>query len=153
MNPHRRLSILLLLTVIMCLACMTLSETDYEGAALQVVELINQGAVDTLVERTRIPFVLDSELIMLEGDAHSFWKAVTESGLTININSVTVQNSTEEEFLNLFGDTMDMMVFHKNLPQNAYIVALDTSLGRATFVLGDIRWGVPEIYCFKGFEP
>lgn len=131
---------------------MTFPESDYENAALRIVELMNRGAVEELVKHTRVPFVLDNELIMLEGDAQSFWKSATESGVNINVNALTVHKSTENEFLNRFGNTMDMKVFYKHLPQNAQIVVFDTSLGQATFVLGEIRWGVPDIFCFKGFE-
>ena len=141
MNAHRRHIVLLITTTLACLSCITLPETDYESAASRVVELLNKGAIDTLVKHTRIPFVLDKEIIMLEADAHLFWSTVAENGLTIEVKGVTLHRSDATAFYSLFGDTMDMNVFYKNLPGNTQFVSLNTSLGKATLILGEIRGG------------
>lgn len=127
-------------------SCATFRPAEPSDGAQKVLELINSENIETLIEHSRVPFLLDGEIVALKTDVAMIWKALAVDG-------VGDVRGTSEMIADSFGTTMDVRVFLSSLPEDAYFVRLDTSNGQLLLILGKLRWGIPEIYGLKGFGP
>lgn len=147
---------LLVLTVVVLLAssCATVPVAQRENRIMALVDRINGDSLARVVEVTAVPFVLDREIIALEGDVRTMWANLREAGFMLvnaEIEEIIPMRSGSYE---RFGTTMDMRVFFDTyVPDDATLVRIGSDHGDFLFVLGDRFWGVPRMYAMTGPLP
>jgi len=147
---------LLFLTVVVLLAssCATVPVAQRENRIMALVDRINGDSLTRVVEVTSVPFVLDREIIALEGDVRTMWANLREAGFMLvnaEIEEIIPMRSGSYE---RFGTTMDMRVFFDTyVPEDATLVRIGSDNGDFLFVLGDRFWGVPRMYAMTGPLP
>ena len=67
--------------VCLVFSCTTFRPTDPSDGAEKVVDLINSENVETLIEHSRVPFLLDGEIVPLKTDVAMIWKALVVDGI------------------------------------------------------------------------
>jgi len=141
----------LLAAVAVISSCATVPVAQRERGIMRVVDLINNGSVEDLVSLSRVPFVLDREIIALGSDIQTMWTNLRKAGFTLpdariaDITPVTADTYKE------FGNTMDMRVyFDKYLAKDGTVVRLQSGNGTFLLLLGDRRWFTPELFGIKG---
>lgn len=132
-------------------ACPTVPLAQRENAVYRVIELVNEGEIDSLMRNTNNPFLLDGEILALENDIEYLWTALRAAEFTFtdaiirDITPVTDRSYAE------FADTMDVAVFfEKYLSSDGTIVEIETKNGEFLLLLGSRRRRMPLVYGFKG---
>ncbi len=116
-----------------------------------VIDLVNAGDVEKLVELSSIPFVLDQEIIALEGDVEALWSGLIDAGLQLDNADIRRIDPADASSYQEFGTTFEMDVyFQQYLAEDGTVVEVDSAMGRFLLLLGDKQMGYPMIYGLKG---
>src|SRR4030042_2067366 len=106
-----------LLLILLLTSCATFEVTEDEAA--RVIALINKGDVETLTAITAVPFLLDGEIIALDGDALILWKNLKEAGVTMNNAKIVSLAPLREDDWAPFSSSWAVSVFFKKyVPKN-----------------------------------
>ena len=68
------------LAVLLLGACVTAPPSQNEGRVAEVIELINDGPVEALVDQSHVPFFFDAELLVRSTDVSLMWTGLREAG-------------------------------------------------------------------------
>jgi hypothetical protein len=146
----RSLGLFLLVTFFVS-ACATVPVAQRERRIESVIRLVNDGDVERLVELSSVPFVLDQEIIALEGDVASLWRGLVDAGLAFDDADIRRIDPVDATSHREFGDTFEMDVyFQQYLAEDGTIVEIDSDLGGFLLLLGDKQKGYPMIFGLKG---
>ena len=142
-----------LCAVVFLAGCATLSEGRFERAAQVVVETINSGNVRELVDRSRTPFLLDGEIVILDRDIEVFWQNAIENGFRID-EATSSAVLLEEESYRDFADNMEVQAFFDKYVETrkGSIVELRTDTYRILLLLEKQSMGEYLILGLKGPE-
>jgi hypothetical protein len=137
--------------VILVMGCATFNPKADEHGLLSLVDLMNRGKGSELSGLSSVPFLFDTEIVMLKPDIELLWKNIAGSGFTFKNPQVSEIKAIDDSVAALFSSTMDVKVFFKKyLPPNAMFGRVRTGGGDYLFVLGSWKNGYPVIYAFKG---
>lgn len=146
----RKIGLFLIVTFFVS-ACATVPVAQRERRIESVINLVNAGDVEQLVELSSVPFVLDQEIIALEGDVASLWSGLIEAGLEFDDADIRRIEPADSGSYREFGDTFEMDVyFQQYLAEDGTIVEIDSNLGGFLLLLGDRQMGFPMIFGLKG---
>jgi len=137
--------------MLLAAGCSTLAFAGKEETILEVVELINFGEPDNLIEISQPPFILDGEILFSESTVSTFWKGFRESGFLLkNANPVVIEEVTTVTS-SKFSESREMEIyFNKYLVEKALCVDLETSEGVVYLLLGEKMGDYPRILGFRG---
>lgn len=142
---------LFLIVVIFASGCATVPVAQRERRIESVIGLVNDGDVERLVELSSVPFILDQEIIALEGDVLSLWSGLIDAGLRFEDADIRRIDPVDSASYRKFGDTFEMDVyFQQYLAEDGTVVEIDSDLGGFLLLLGDSRRGFPMIFGLKG---
>ena len=148
----RYLSLIALIVLIS--SCATAPVAQRENRIMGLVDRINGDSLVRVMEVTSVPFVLDQEILSLEGDVETMWSNMREAGFFLLNAEIDEIMPVQKGSYRRFGDTMDMRVFfEKYIPEDATLVRISSDNGNFLFLLGDKFWGVPRMYAMKGPLP
>ena len=125
---------LALLVVLAISACATFEVTEEEAA--KVIALINKGDVQTLASITAVPFLLDGEIIALEGDALILWTNLKKAGVAMKNASIVSLSPLREDDWQRFSSSWEVNVFFKKyVPQDTKLAEIECDDGRFLLLL------------------
>lgn len=144
---------ILLLLCVFVVSCASLQQKRYSNSTEQVIDLINRAQSGELSDITQTPFLLDSEIIILDRDMKDFWERITEAEFLIPnaflMESSPVTRSTYKEF----APTMEAeSFFEKYVTDKAYLVVVETETMRIKFLMDRVKLGTMRIIGMKGPE-
>jgi hypothetical protein len=144
---------ILLLLCVFVVSCASLQQKRYSNSTEQVIDLINRAQSGELSDITQTPFLLDSEIIILDRDMKDFWERITEAEFLIPnaflMESSPVTKSTYKEF----APTMEAeSFFGKYVTDKAYLVVVETETMRIKFLMDRVKFGTMRIIGMKGPE-
>lgn len=139
-----------LLTLLLT-GCASLPVSQREAPVEALLYRLHSEDVSRAVELTRLPFLLDGEILTTERDAELLWenlKAIPdflESPEILSIREAYPSDYTE------FRDSSELRVFFdRALPENPSLVEIETPVGRFLLLLTGKKLGLPEIAGLKG---
>ena len=142
--------LLLCLFALALAGCLTLQQR-FTNAADEIITLINMGKADELTAMTGIPFLLDSEIILLPEDMAVFWKDVLEAGFTVEKPLLIESYQTDDKTYREFGDNMDVeSYFQKYVSKDAHIVVIETGKSTIFLIMDRTRQKETKLIGFKG---
>jgi len=131
-------SILLLLLVTGC-ASIGISGED---EAHRAISLIDSGNADALKDSSRIPFLLDGEILLGETELNLLWEGLSASGFAFHNPVIDQVFPAEPEHFSLLGDSMDVEVyFKKYLGSKDSIVLFHSEEGAFILILSSRKTG------------
>jgi len=136
------------LAVLLLGACMTAPPSQNEGRVAEVMELINDGSVEALVNQSHVPFFFDAELLVRSTDIELMWSGLREAGFEVASAGFAVEPAGPADFPRV-ADTFDMESFFSPegyFPEDAGWVVVDSSAGQLLILLGDHIGQVPVIF-------
>lgn len=144
--------LLLVLTVAGLLAgCASLPVSQRESSVESLLYRIHTEDVARAVELTRLPFLLDGEILTTERDAELLWtnlKAVPD--LLGSPEILSIREAYPSDYKE-FRDSSELRVFFdRALPENPSLVEIETPEGRFLLLLTGKKLGLPEIAGLKG---
>jgi hypothetical protein len=141
--------VLALILILSLTACPTFTVTEDEAA--KVIALINAGDADTLASITAVPFLLDGEIIALEGDALILWKNLKEAGVTMNNARIESLTALREDDWQKFSSSWEVSVFFKKyVPKGTKLAEIDSDSGKFLLLLDGKKLGRASIIGLKG---
>jgi hypothetical protein len=144
------LSLLLLLSLSMCA---TINLVQEEKNVMGIIEVINSGNSEKLIECSRVPFLLDGEIIMMEQDITMLWTNLMSGGFTIEEAVVTHIQKIDKAAYKEFENNMEIEAyFQKYLPGKAVLSRVSTKDGDYLFLTGKGKKGTTLLYGLKGPE-
>ena len=136
------------LVVLLFGACMTAPPSQNEGRVAEVIELINDGSVEALVNQSHVPFFFDAELLVRSTDVDLMWSGLREAGFEIAPVGFAVEPAGPADYPRI-ADTFDMESFFSPdgyFPEGAGWVIVDSSAGQMLILLGDRIGRLPVIF-------
>jgi len=144
-------SIPLLLVAGLLAGCTSLPVSQRPSSVESMLYRIHRGDVEQAVELTRLPFLLDGEILTTERDAELLWEnlkavpALLESPKILSLREAYPSDYTE------FRDSSELRVFFdRALPENPSFAEIETPVGRFLLLLTGKKIGLPEIAGLKG---
>ncbi|MBN1697510.1 MAG: hypothetical protein JW881_08360 [Spirochaetales bacterium] len=131
--------------------CATLNVRQEETALIDIIGLINDGDGAGLAERSRTPFLLDGEIVMMSADMRALWNNLAASGFGITGAVVTSVERTGKETYREFSPAMEVEVFfRKYVPPTAVVSHISSNEGEYIFLTARGRGNRTLLYGFKG---
>jgi len=128
---------IILVAAASCLAlgsCATIQHASDRGAARRVAELLRSGRAEDLRRMSRVPFLIDGEVVPLPQDVAAFWRALAETGWRLEPS--LVRSAAAREGWREFGDTMEVRAFfHNYVDERCRILTLHTASGEEAILL------------------
>lgn len=147
----RKAAFVLLCALTILSACKTVPVSQRERRVQILLDRLNERDVEHAMEVSRIPFVFDQEIIVLESDVETLWSNLQQAGFSFANHRVREIRPVHPGSYREFGDTMDMEVyFSKYLSEDGTIVRIDTDYGGFLVLVGDRRRGLPQLFGMKG---
>ncbi|MBI9103585.1 MAG: hypothetical protein JEY99_14320 [Spirochaetales bacterium] len=131
-------SILLLILISGCATIGISREEEVQGA----IRLIDAGDADALKASSRLPFLLDGEVILGESELNLLWEGLSAAGFSFHNPVIDEVFPAEPEHYTLFGDSMDVEVyFKKYLQAKDAIVLFHAEEGAFVLILSSRKTG------------
>ncbi|MCL2480750.1 MAG: hypothetical protein FWF38_03455 [Spirochaetaceae bacterium] len=133
----RRTVLLLILVWIITglLSCATYSQR--KSSSDKIIDLVNTKNSVLLGEITKLPFLFDGEIIVLEKDSSMIWQNISNAGFSFEeiIDAESIPVSSKDYLL--FGNTMEVKTwFEKYLPKKASLAKINCKNGLYYMILG-----------------
>jgi hypothetical protein len=141
--------LLSILTVVLS-SCASVQVVQKEGDVLKIIDLVNQGDSETLKALSRVPFLFDGEIIILESDVKILWENVVNAGFKLPSAEVAAITEAAEQDSAVFGGSMETATyFSKYLPETARIADVRSGSMQVLLLLDGKKDGYPQIYGMK----
>lgn len=145
-------------TVVLCAcllvalgSCASIQRSRDAGSVRTVAELINEGEADALIAMSVTPFLLDQEIVLLEGDVASFWRTALAADLQVEEPELEEGARITADSYREFYDSMEVRTyFSKYLKGNSRLLALRTQDGQRILLLVTHGWCSRKLHGFKG---
>jgi len=131
--------------------CATLNIREQEESIHDIITLINKGENNTLMSISAIPFLFDSEIILLKNDISLIWENLAKAGFSIHDPAVKEIGYIDEEIYALFSPSMEVKTFFKKyIPEKAVLATISSKEGAFYFITGGKRTGPATLFAMKG---
>jgi hypothetical protein len=142
-----------LCATVVLVGCATFPDGRFERSAQTIVDAINAGDVQELIDRTRTPFLLDGEIVILDRDIEIFWQNAIEAGFRVDEATADAVPLDEGSFRD-FADTMEVRAFFERYitSKKGAVVELRTGTYRILLLLERQGMGDCLILGMKGPE-
>lgn len=132
-------------------SCASIQRSRDAGSVRTVAGLINDRDAEALIAMSEVPFLLDQEIVALEGDVASFWRTALAAGFRVQEpqleRGVRITADTYREFY----DSMEVRAFfNRYLKRNSRLLELRTGGGERILLLVTHSWFSRRIHGFKG---
>ncbi len=106
------------------------------------LELISGGDSALLQKSSRLPFLLDSEILLGESEVSLLWRGLAEGGFVFHNPVIEDVFPANPEIYTLFGDSMDVEVFfRKYLTPRDSIIRFQSDEGVFLLILSSRKTG------------
>lgn len=137
--------------VLATVSCASFSPVPREKDVLRLVDLINQGKVNSIKGLTPAPFALDTETLYLESDVETLWANLAAADFVMNDPKFTSGTKVAPDSWKTFADSYDMRnFFEKYTGKDTWLVTVDTEEGRYYLLLERKIKGYPTVRGLKG---
>jgi hypothetical protein len=135
-------------------SCATIPFEAKDRNIEKIASLLEKGDVDKLTGISNLPFLLDGEIILMQGDIYTLWENAVGSGFIIDDPRIIGQNPVDDQSHSIFAESMEVKAFFsKFVPVTAAIVSIP---GKATggnaadmyMILNRGKMGNPHIIGF-----
>ncbi len=143
--------VLVFYAVFLFSGCATTRGVPREGAVENLMELINSGNTEMIVNITNTPMLVDGEMVNRDQEVTSFWAQVNKAGFRIQTGKdIRIQPVDSDTYL-LFGDTMEVKTFFsKYVPKTAVTAEIEGTGGKYVFLLSGRNGKYPYLFGFTG---
>lgn len=142
---------LVLLAALMA-SCAGLSSGVKEDDVFTVIEMMNAGQSDTLVEHSVLPFVFDGEILESETQISMMWTGLKNAGYALDNPVILQQRPVTAEDAALFSDKWEIETYFKNLlSETDFFVEAEGASGSLYLVLRGSKEGT-LIAAWKGMN-
>ncbi|MBN2532110.1 MAG: hypothetical protein JXB88_04430 [Spirochaetales bacterium] len=143
---------LISLFVILSLAgCSTFTVKQKTESVYKIIDLINKGDSKQLITLSNIPFMYDSEIILLQKDMHLLWDSLSGSGFSIRDPVIEWIDTIYSQSYALFTSSLEGQYFFKRyLPKKAIITKVSSKEGVYYFLTGGEAKSSMTIFGMKG---
>jgi len=151
MKRSLRLVATAILVALFAASCATVPVSQRDGRVEALLTELNTADVDRLMELSARPFLLDGEIIALEGDLRTLWTNLRGVGFAFDAATIVDLGPVTDTTYREFGDTMDVRVwFQRYTAEDAGLARVRTTHGTFLIVTGDRDGRTPRIYGFTG---
>jgi hypothetical protein len=149
-NGMKRLLPFLLVALALC-SCASIQRARDQGNMDRLAALLSSGDWEELAKISSTPFLLDQEIILLEGDVRTFWSSIVQVGFKVQEPVLEEATRIGPESYREFRDSMEVRTFFKKyLKKNSRILQLRTSTGERILLLVTDSCCGSQINGFKG---
>jgi len=139
--------------LVLFFSCASTPYVQTDKGVLKLVELINEGQVNSVEGLVQTPFALDTETLYLEQDVATLWENLHSAGFTITEPRVVSAEPVSSETWRVFADSFDMKnFFARYTGEDTSLVTLETREGTCYLLLERAIRGYPSIRGMKGPE-
>jgi hypothetical protein len=140
-----------LFVILLLTGCTTFNVKDREAGIYKIIDFINNGESEKLVTSSRIPFLYDGEIILLQKDIRLIWNTLSESNFSIKDPEITAMDNIDEQTYTVFTTSMEGKVFFKrHLPKKTVITTVSAKNGTYYFLTGGDKKSGVTIFGMKG---
>lgn len=137
--------------ILLLAGCTTLTMKKQEAHIHEIIQLINNGESEKLIDSSQIPFLYDSEIILLQKDLHFIWKGLSDAGFSIHNPVIKSIEYIDEQSYSLFTPSKEgEMFFTRHLPEKTILTTVSTPGGTFYFLTRDRKNGAAAIFGMKG---
>jgi hypothetical protein len=141
--------LLLAAGVILIASCVTF-KVD-EDQVEKIIRLINKNDTEKLTKITATPFLLDAEIIALQGDAALLWENLKQAGFTLANARLVDLIPVKEDTYKLFSPSWEVEVFFKKyVPAKSVVARIQADNGSFLLLLDGEKKGYAQILGIKG---
>ena len=119
--------------------------------ALELIEKLNAGDVDFLIDATDLPIVFDGEILESDSQIRALWSGLVQSGYTVDDPEIAEQRPVLISDSALFSESWETGIFFKNVLKDEDVLVLaEGASQRITMVLRSGKKGRTVIKAWKG---
>ncbi len=132
-------------------ACSTVKSVPRHRAVVRLMELINSSDAEMVSSLSRIPMLVDGEIVQRPSDVENFWNLVTKARFAVNTMEDYDIRPVGKDTYRVFSDTMEVRTFFdKYVPETAVTVTVDSNSGKYVFLLSGRKGRYTYILGFTG---
>lgn len=149
MNRLVRTCVIAALAAVALASCATVPVAQRPERVAVLLEEINTGSLERVLELTGRPFLLDGEILVRPDDIETMWTNLREAGFTFDGATVVDLGAATPAGGVTFGDTMDVRVwFERYAGPEAGLATVNTSHGTFLIVTGGRVGRTPQLLGF-----
>ena len=134
--------------VVLLGACATVPPARSDRRAEELIDRINAGQIEWVLEQSHVPFFFDGELLVRSADVELLWQGLRESGFMIRPEGFALEPASPGDYRRV-ADTFDMQTFFSQdgaFPPDATWLVADSTIGELLILLGDRSSRLPVIF-------
>jgi hypothetical protein len=131
--------------------CTIIPSARHEPSVGRLIDVINTGDVDAVMEYSREPFVFDQELLVMESEIRILWERLFDAGFALPDAEVLEILPVEDETFSLFARSFEMEVyFDTYLLEEASVARVVSGETEFLLLLGGRKSWRPILHGIKG---
>jgi len=140
-----------ILIVLILSGCSSLPVSQRPDSVESLLYKLETGDAENAAGLTRVPFLLDGEILVTGKDARLLWSNLKDvPGLFASPQILSITPALPADYTK-FADSSDMRVFFERaLPANPALVEIQTSFGRFLLLVSGKKIGIPVLAGMKG---
>lgn len=151
---HRKQALIIaavLAILIMLSGCSSLPVAERPSRVESLVHTLRTSDVDGAVRLTRVPFLLDGEILMTGKDVELMWNNLKKvPDLFANAEIISIRPASAADYVD-FAESSDIRVFFERaLPEDPALVEIGTSTGSFLLLVSGKKIGTPLLAGMKG---
>ncbi len=147
----KRLLFITTVVAIVLSSCASFMHMQDVNSVSDFSTFINKGRIDTLIKMSRVPFLLDQEIIVLPKDIRTFWTNIVHAGFKITKPELEQGETVNENSYLEFYNSMEVKTFFKKyVAKDARIIRLKTGTGKSILLIIELKLLGRYIRGFKG---
>lgn len=139
-----------ILFLVLAASCTTTPYSQREANVQKAIDLIQAGDAETLVAQSRLPFLFDAEIIMLERDLETLWGNLSEASFEMENAEVEYIGPAGRYSYPPFADSMEVRTFFKKyVPRKSSLVRITAENGEFFLLLGPEKKDNPTFIGYR----
>lgn len=132
-------------------ACATVPPSQDEESVRALIDVINEGNAELMVEHSARPFLFDSEIVPLANDVYVLWSNAFNAGFSLPNATIVSLDVVDAETYTRYRDAVEVETyFQRTVPEGATVARIRAQNGTFELILGDERNGLPAVYGLRG---
>lgn len=132
-------------------ACATVPPSQDQERVEALIDVLNEGNADRMVDHTARPFLFDSEIVPLSNDVYVLWRNAFNAGFSLPNATIESLEVVDSETYTRYRDSPEVEAyFRRTVPEGATVARIQAQHGTFELILGDERNSLPAVYGLRG---
>ncbi|MDA3958817.1 hypothetical protein [Oceanispirochaeta sp.] len=145
--------LLLVMVLALLASCAGFKPGISDDDTMTIIENLNSGQAEVLIDSSALPFIFDSEILASESQLRLLWTGLIKAGYLLDAPVIQQQRPVQAGDAALFSESWEIKTYFKNiLSEEDVFVEINASGRKVYMILRSEKKGRVSIMAWKGVK-